>query len=110
MRFAKRRDQNEPPIVAALRDRGASVTRLGDAGVPDLLIGFRGRTKLVEVKLPLGPRGGLPERREHEGGAGDLTRSQVEWWSTWLGEPPTIVRTVAEALAVLDAIDREVRP
>src|SRR5688572_9955686 len=108
MRRSKRRDDNEPEIVQAFRARGASVTRLDDAGVPDLLVGFRRVTKLVEVKMPMGVRGGLPAHRDHEGGRGDLTRAQVAWWDSWLGDPAVIVRTVDDAHALIDVIDREV--
>ncbi len=103
MKYAKSRDGNEKPIVDALRSVGATVTRLGDAGVPDLLVGYRGATTLLEVKLPLGARGGKSQRREAEGGSGDLTKSQVLWWSTWLGAPAIIVRSVDEALAAIGA-------
>lgn len=101
MRFARARDGNEASIVEALRAAGATVTRLGDAGVPDLLVGYHGRTLLLEVKLPLGARGGKSQRREAEGGSGDLTESQVKWWLTWTGSPAVIVRSVDEAIAAL---------
>ncbi len=103
VRYAKARDANEGAIVDALRAVGASVTRLSDAGVTDLLVGFRRETYLLEVKLPLGPRGGMTESRGHEGGRGDLTKAQVEWWSTWRGRAPAIVRDAAEALRAIGA-------
>jgi len=102
VKYARARDGNERPIVEALRAAGASVTRLTDAGVPDLLVGYQGRTYLLEVKLPLGARGGKSQRREAEGGSGDLTKSQVEWWSKWTGAPSVIVRSVDDALAALN--------
>jgi hypothetical protein len=103
VKFAKQRDSNEPAIVRALQEVGATVTRLGDAGVPDLLVGWRGRTFLIEVKLPLGARGGMPERRDHEGGRGDLTAAQVKWWDSWKGAPAVVVRSPFEALAAIGA-------
>lgn len=105
MTFAhsNKRDSNEPDIVQALLGAGATVTRLGDSGVPDLLVGYRGKTYLLEVKLPLGPRGGKSARREHEGGRGDMTAAQVKWWDAWTGEAPVIVRNVDEALAAIGA-------
>lgn len=102
---AKRRDANEPEIVAALELAGASVTRLDGDGVPDLLVGFQGRSKLLEVKLPLGPRGGKSARREWEGGRGDFTRAQVAWWDGWRGEPAIVVRSAFEALAAIGATE-----
>lgn len=98
---AKRRDQNEPAIVDALEAIGASVTRLDGDGFPDLAVGYRGVTTLLEVKMPLGPKGGLPEHREHEGGRGDLTRAQVAWWDSWRGAPAIVVRSAAEAIAAV---------
>lgn len=98
---AKRRDANEMVIVKALEEIGASVTRLDGDGIPDLLVGLDGKTHLLEVKLPLGPKGGLPEHREHEGGKGDLTKAQVAWWSSWTGDPAVVVRSPAEAIAAI---------
>ena len=46
-RYAARRDANEGEIVRALEKVGASVLRLHDI---DLLVGFRGRNYLLEVK------------------------------------------------------------
>jgi Holliday junction resolvase len=91
-RHARKRDDNEPEIVEAFEALGCSVTRLDGKGVPDLLVGMRGRTWLVEVKCPLGPRGGLPTRNA----TGGLTEDQVDWWKAWRGEMPIIVRTIAE--------------
>ena len=102
--YARRRDANEPAIVAALEAAGASVTRLDGAGVPDLLIGYACLTLVAEVKLPLGPRGGTSQHREAEGGCGDLTRDQVEWHKGWRGEAVTIVRSPEEAIAMLRAV------
>lgn len=103
MRRAAQRDANEPIIVEALEAVGAAVQRLSAPGVPDLLVGYRGVLYLLEVKLPLGPRGGLPERRGHEGGRGDMTAAQVKWWDAWKGPAPVIVRNASEALAAIGA-------
>lgn len=101
MNHTKKRDANEAEIVKALRAVGASVTQLDDRGVPDLLVGLGGRTWLLEVKLPLGKEGGMPRRETYRGGRGDLTSAQVLWWDSWKGEAPTVVRSVAEALAAI---------
>ncbi len=112
MRFARgNRDKNEPEIIEALEAVGATVTRLYDNGVPDLLVGYKGRSFLLEVKMPLGPKGGMRTQRDHEGGRGELTAAQVKWWDAWTGEKAIIVRSVAEAIDVIhaDAIWRDVQ-
>lgn len=102
---AKRRDRNEPSVVDALEAAGATVTRIDADGFPDLVVGYRGKTWLLEVKLPLGPRGGKSARRESEGGRGDLTRAQVAWWDSWRGEPAIVVRSPAEALEAVGCVE-----
>jgi hypothetical protein len=111
-RRAARRDNAESPIVEALRSVGASVTFVSVPGVPDLLVGYQGRTLLLEVKEPLGPKGGNRGRgtgaaRLSAGGDGTLSAEQLAWWAEWKGSPPVIVRTPAEALK---AIGCEVGP
>ena len=87
--FAKRRDANELPIVRALEAVGASVTRLNVLDAPDLLVGFRGVTYLLEVKTL----------------KGKVTDGQFAWHADWKGGRVSVVRTVEEAL---DAIDVDV--
>ena len=82
-RYAKRRDPNEPDIVRALRDVGATVKRLDDI---DLLVGWRGRNFLLEVK----------DRK------GALKPSQEEMVRTWRGQYE-IVRSADEALRAIGA-------
>jgi hypothetical protein len=98
--FARNRDSNERAIVDALVAAGASVTRLNETGVPDLLVGFRGETFLLEVKRE-GARGG----RRHYGGLDErgLARTQQLWWDRWSGRAPQIVTKPSEALAAIGA-------
>ena len=103
MKYARKRDANEKAIVRALEAAGASVTRLGDPGVPDLLVGYAGSTFLLEVKLPLETRAAAGGRRESQGGRGDLTKAQVAWWDSWRGAKAHVVRSVDEALMVIVA-------
>lgn len=103
-RRAARRDDNEPEICAALIAAGASVTYLSIPGAPDLLVGHQGRTVLLEVKEPLGPRGGKRgggSTRPGEGGDGTLSAEQIDWHQRWKGAPPVIVRTPDEALRAI---------
>jgi hypothetical protein len=52
--MAKRTDLNQKIIVDNLRRIGATVTCIHEVGkgCPDLLVGYRGRTFLIEVKQP----------------------------------------------------------
>ena len=90
-----RRDKNECPIADALLAAGASVTRISAKGAPDLLVGYRGETTLIEVKRAPGPKGGTSR--------GKLTKDQIAWRDAWQGRPPVIVRTPEEALRAIGA-------
>lgn len=79
MRRAAKRDANERPIVEALRRIGAMVERLNEP--VDLVVGFRGRTVLLEVK----------------DSGGTLTKAQAEFFARWPGEA-YIVQNVAQAM------------
>jgi hypothetical protein len=74
----KRRDANEAAIVEALEAIGAQVWRLSGLAVPDLLIWFRDRPFVVEVKTAKGKQ----------------QPSQV-------GTPWPVVRSTEEALAAV---------
>lgn len=83
-RYAKRRDENEPEIVKALRTIGATIKRLDDV---DLLVGWHGRNFLLEIKTAKGP----------------LKPSQEDMVRSWRGQYE-IVRSVDEALKVIGAL------
>jgi Holliday junction resolvase len=92
MRRAAKVDANQPQIVKVLRQVGAfvqSLAAVGD-GVPDLLVGFRGQTVLIEVKDGSRPKS---ERQ--------LTDQQIEWHATWPGGLCVVVSNEAEALAAI---------
>ena len=82
-RWNARRDDNEAPIVRVLEKCGALVCPLSIAGMPDLLVAYRGQLLLLEVKRP---------RRE----LSDAQQRQAD-----LGWPVTTVHSIAEALALL---------
>lgn len=84
MRHDARRDVNEPEIVRALEAVGATVKRLHWC---DLLVGYRGRNYLIEVKTP----------------DGRLTVEQKAIEQEWRGQY-TIARTVNDALQTIGAI------
>ena len=95
MRRAGKIDANQPEIVAALKSVGATVQSLASAGsgVPDLLVGFRKQTYLLEVKDGSKP----PSARE-------LTRDQVAWHMAWWGGPCMVVNSPDEALMAIGAM------
>jgi hypothetical protein len=73
LRHNPRRDENEKPIVQALRDCGVHVYRISATGVPDLLCFFGRQVFLVEVKarrqgMDSGPASLLskPQRAFHQ--------------------------------------------
>jgi hypothetical protein len=50
VRRAAKRDAAEPDIVETLQGIGCEVTKLSDTDLPDLLVGWRGKLHLIEVK------------------------------------------------------------
>jgi hypothetical protein len=81
-----RRDMAEEGIVEALKRFGASVQKLSARDAPDLLVGWRGQTLLLEVKTP---------------GKGKVSDGQAAWHAKWRGGAVHVVTTVAEALRAL---------
>lgn len=96
MRTRGKIDANHNDIVLALRKCGASVVSLAGVGegVPDLLVGFRGVTCLVEIKDGTKP----PSQRK-------LTEAQIRFHSEWNGGTLSIVDSVDAALRILKVID-----
>ena len=89
---AARIDANHEQVVLALRTAGATVQSLAAVGqgVPDLLVGFQGKTLLMEIK---DGRKTPSERR--------LTEAQLKWHGAWNGGPLAIVDGVDAALRML---------
>jgi hypothetical protein len=85
-------DANQREIVAALRKLGATVQSLADIGkgCPDLLVGYRGVTVLLEVKDGSKP----PSARL-------LTPDEGAWMAAWRGGPYRVVSSIDEALAAI---------
>jgi hypothetical protein len=90
MRRAARRDDNEKEIVAAMREAGAYVKVINDEGLFDLLVSYRGKTMLIEVKDGSKP----PSARR-------LTDAEQKFHDEWPGSDLYIVNSVEEALALL---------
>ena len=89
MRAAKI-DANQEAVVTALRAAGATVQSLAGVGkgVPDLLVGYKGQTLLLEIKDGNKP----PSKRS-------LNEDQLRWHGNWKGG----------ALAVVDSPDAALR-
>jgi Holliday junction resolvase len=93
MRRAAKSDGNQPAVVRAFRDIGATVQVLSAVGkgCPDLLVGWRGRNLLIEVK-------------DREGRGVRLTADQERWHAGWNGtvliadSPEDAVRKVIRAV------------
>jgi len=86
MRRAARLDGNHKAIVEAYEKRGARVLSLAAVGrgVPDLLVCYRGRVHLVEVKMP----------------QGKLRQAQDEFLKWW---PVRVVRDEQDVIAHLES-------
>ena len=86
-RLRARRDENEAAIVAALERIGCTVCRLSVPNMPDLLVGYRGKNYLLEIK----------SRK------GKLTEGQVDTMQSWRGQV-AMAKTLDECLAAIDAL------
>lgn len=88
---AKKIDANQPRIVEQLRDLFVSVQILSGVGedCPDLLLGFRGKNFLVELKDPSQP----PNKRK-------LRPGQQEFFDGWRGQVAKC-ETLEEILVVI---------
>ena len=86
----KRVDANQPEIVAALRQAGCSVQYLHELGrgCPDIVVGYRGRNYLLEIK---------------SSDKAKMTPQEAWWHDEWRGQVAR-VDTVDEALAAVEAI------
>lgn len=91
MRRAARIDANQVEIVSALRKVGATVQHLHVIGLgcPDVLVGWKGKNHLLEIK-----DGSLPPSKRA------LTRQERDWHAWWRGTVYT-VNSIEDAMAVI---------
>lgn len=82
--YANKRDFNEPEIIKALEEFGASVIVLNKF---DLIAGYQGLTHLMEVKNP--------------DTDWSLTSAQKKIINTWQGSPLNIVTTPEIAVNIV---------
>jgi len=89
MRRDAKVDQNQQEIITALRQIGASVYPLHFAGrgCPDLIVGFRGRNYLIEIKTQ----------------KGRLNADPRTFHASWRGQV-AVVRTAREALIAIGVL------
>lgn len=85
MRRAARRDDNEKEIVVALRKAGAYVSFVDEPC--DLIVGYKGRTILLEVKDGSKP----PSARK-------LTPNEQKFHDEWTGGSLYVVTSIQEAI------------
>ena len=91
MRYANRIDANQNQIVDAMRKVGAVVRIISQGdGIPDLLVGYKGYTILMEVKD--GDK--VPSARK-------LTEPEQKFFDDWRGGMLVVVNSVEEALEIL---------
>lgn len=84
-RRACRRDASEPDVVEAFLDGGATVVKHSGPDEADLVVGYRGRTRLVEVKT----------------GNEQLRPGQKAWAESWQGGKVEVVRNAAQARCLM---------
>ena len=82
-----RADSNQNEIVKELRKAGVSVIVLSQVGraCPDILVGWKGKNYLFEIKAP----------------DGDLSDGQKKFFDNWQGRA-YIIRSFEEAMEILD--------
>jgi len=80
-------DANHTEIVAQLRQIGATVVDLAKVGkgCPDLLVGWRGKTYLMEIKTK----------------TGHMRATQEQFFRSWTGGYIAVVRSFDDAYSVL---------
>lgn len=91
---ARRVDRNHAELREKCEGFGISWLPIAPehGGEPDALLGCRGQSELVEVKPPLGPRGGKSGR--------ELRPEQVEWHAQWRGSSVKVVRAFDDICAL----------
>jgi len=94
MRAAKI-DANHEAVVTVLRAAGASVQSLAGVGkgVPDLLVGYKGQTLLMEIKDGFK----APSARL-------LNKDQLRWHGNWKGGALAVVDSPDAALRMIGVI------
>ena len=96
-KYARRVDENQNEIVAALRAYGATVRVVTQGGgIPDLLVGYTNPDSLTKYTLLLEVKDGnkVPSARR-------LTPAEEKFFFEWTGGMLAIVESAKEAVDVL---------
>ena len=95
MRRAAKVDANQQKVVEILRAAGATVQSLAAVGhgCPDLLVGWGGKTLLMEIK----DGSKVPSAQK-------LTDDQIKWHGAWMGGPLAVVDGPEAALRMLGVL------
>ena len=90
-KYAKKVDENQKTIVHTFIALGASVLNLSTVGrgCPDLLIGYRGKSVLVEVKSA----------------KGTFTEPQIKFMQEWRGGAVSRIDSVDGAIRLVKLLD-----
>jgi hypothetical protein len=90
-KYAKKVDENQKTIVHTFIALGASVLNLSTVGrgCPDLLIGYRGKSVLVEVKST----------------KGTFTEPQIKFMQEWRGGAVSRIDSVDGAIRLVKLLD-----
>ena len=91
MSFPKKVDNNQLDIVKAFRSMGATVLNLSTVGkgCPDLLIGYKNISVLVEIKSK----------------TGKFTEPQLKFIEQWRGGPVNRINSVEGAIRLIKLLD-----
>ena len=84
-----RKDNNHQCIVIALKSIGATVLDLSNngEGTPDICVGYRGTTKLIEIK-----------NKDYSYGKSGLSEKRQTFADKWRGSKIGIVTNIDEAI------------
>jgi Holliday junction resolvase len=96
MRRASRIDANQDQIVNVLRAYGATVQSLATVGngCPDLLVGYQGKTLLMEIK----DGNKMPSKKK-------LNDLQTNWHANWRGGALALVDNPESALRMIRTLN-----
>ena len=92
--YKKRVDENQKTLVHTFIAMGASVLNLSTVGrgCPDLLIGYKGKSVLVEIK---------------NGEKATFTEPQVKFMQEWRGGAVSRIDSVDAAIRLIKMLDME---